>query len=369
MPGKGPHRTLSATYAYDGDGLLRSRTLARGRDQGPAAQSASDAEAATTSFVWDSSTSPAPLLAAGRVRVVQGLGPLYLVRRDGRTVTLVRDALGSVRAETNSEGAVTKAFRYQAYGAIAQRLPTSASPTLLGFAGELADPTGLIYLRARWYDPTTGRFTSFDPEAGAAARPGSLNGFTYAQGRPSLFTDPSGRCLMVCTAIIGLVVGAVVGGGSYAIHQAATGQAIDPVKFAENAAVGAAEGAFVGAFLGTTSFVGGAAVGGAAGAVADFVSQRINGGSVNVGEVIGAGVGGAVGGTIAGGALSDLGLEAQRSGVLLGTLSVNAGQLGLAGALAGWALGGGMSTQPPGTSSEPADTGPGYVLGYNGHGK
>jgi YD repeat-containing protein len=47
-------------YAYDGDGLLRSRTAA----------------ALTTSFLWDPSVAPAPLLAAGSDRVVQGLGPL-----------------------------------------------------------------------------------------------------------------------------------------------------------------------------------------------------------------------------------------------------------------------------------------------------
>jgi RHS repeat-associated protein len=34
------------------------------------------------------------------------------------------------------------------------------------FAGEQTDPSGLYYLRARYYDPLTGRFTQMDPFPG-----------------------------------------------------------------------------------------------------------------------------------------------------------------------------------------------------------
>jgi RHS repeat-associated protein len=172
----GPLGPLTRTYAYDGDGLLRSRT------EGPS----------TTGFLWDGSTAPAPLLQAGSDRVVHGLGPLYLARAAGTTLTFVRDALGSVRAEATDAGLATSAFRYAAYGEIAQATPAGAVPTLLGFTGELRGPSGLIYLRARWYDPGTARFMTRDPFPGFAARPASLNGFAYAAGRPSLLTDPLG---------------------------------------------------------------------------------------------------------------------------------------------------------------------------------
>jgi RHS repeat-associated protein len=37
----------------------------------------------------------------------------------------------------------------------------------LGYAGQYTDPnTGLVYLTARWYDPTTGQFMSVDPRRG-----------------------------------------------------------------------------------------------------------------------------------------------------------------------------------------------------------
>jgi RHS repeat-associated protein len=163
---------IARTYAYDGDGLLRSRS------QG----------SATTAFLHDSSVAPAPLLVAGTDRVVHGLGPVYRVHADGSYDTFVRDGLGSIRLEVSGTGAITSAFDYTAYGAI----NTSTAQPLLGFTGELTDPSGLIYLRARWYDPGVGRFTTRDPFIGTPQRPPTQNGFTYASCRPSVLADPLG---------------------------------------------------------------------------------------------------------------------------------------------------------------------------------
>jgi len=44
--------------------------------------------------------------------------------------------------------------------------PGLATPTDYGFAGEPQDAaTGLVQLRARWYSPVQGQFTSRDPGA------------------------------------------------------------------------------------------------------------------------------------------------------------------------------------------------------------
>lgn len=67
-----------------------------------------------------------------------------------------------------------------------------AGPPLLGFAGELTDPSGLIYLRSRWYEPSVGRFLARDPFAGGLHQPSSLNGFAYVGGRPTMLVDPLG---------------------------------------------------------------------------------------------------------------------------------------------------------------------------------
>ena len=50
----------------------------------------------------------------------------------------------------------------------------------------------MYYLRARMYDPSTGRFFSRDPVFGSVANPLSLNGFTYAPDNLLLLADPSG---------------------------------------------------------------------------------------------------------------------------------------------------------------------------------
>lgn len=51
---------------------------------------------------------------------------------------------------------------------------------------------GLTYLRARYYDPTLGRFTSLDPVSGAASNPASQNGYNYANNDPINLSDPTG---------------------------------------------------------------------------------------------------------------------------------------------------------------------------------
>jgi RHS repeat-associated protein len=170
--------TVSATartYTYNGDGLLKSRT------QG----------ASTTPFLWDPSSSPSRLLMQGSDRLVYGLGPLWVVKADASTSALARDGGHSVRAEVSGSGAVISSFRYRAYGAIVQSSGATL-PTYLGYAGQLQDPSGLLYMRARWYDPAIGRFTTHDPLESDPAHPAALNGYGYANANPSTLADPSG---------------------------------------------------------------------------------------------------------------------------------------------------------------------------------
>ena len=65
-------------------------------------------------------------------------------------------------------------------------------------SGEQYDPDlGLYYLRARCYNPATGRFLSRDPENGWIKLPATLHKYLYASGDPVNRIDPSGRADLV----------------------------------------------------------------------------------------------------------------------------------------------------------------------------
>jgi RHS repeat-associated protein len=55
------------------------------------------------------------------------------------------------------------------------------------------DKTGLYYLRARWMDPSNGRFTQQDTWLGRKKKPTSLNKYVYAESDPVTYSDPSGH--------------------------------------------------------------------------------------------------------------------------------------------------------------------------------
>ncbi|HEX5572881.1 MAG TPA: RHS repeat-associated core domain-containing protein, partial [Ktedonobacterales bacterium] len=52
--------------------------------------------------------------------------------------------------------------------------------------------SGLYDLRARSYDPTTGRFLSRDPATSTTTDPLQLDRYVYAAGNPIMQRDPSG---------------------------------------------------------------------------------------------------------------------------------------------------------------------------------
>ncbi|HEX9197328.1 MAG TPA: RHS repeat-associated core domain-containing protein [Candidatus Bathyarchaeia archaeon] len=61
------------------------------------------------------------------------------------------------------------------------------------FTGKpVSQTTGLYYYLHRWYDPTTGRFISPDPDANSISEPQSLNQYAYALDSPHNYIDPTG---------------------------------------------------------------------------------------------------------------------------------------------------------------------------------
>ena len=61
------------------------------------------------------------------------------------------DRLGSVRQLTDPAGAVLLAQSYDPFGNVLQQ--TGSGQSIFGYTGEQTDPTGLVFLRARYYNP------------------------------------------------------------------------------------------------------------------------------------------------------------------------------------------------------------------------
>jgi RHS repeat-associated protein len=111
------------------------------------------------------------------------------------------DGGGSVRQLTNSVGQVTDSYEYDAFGNSFTKQGTTPNNYL--YRGEQYDSDlGLYYLRARYYNPSTGRFMSRDPEAGNRFSPASLHKYLYAGGDPVNMVDPSGRDMFETGAIL-----------------------------------------------------------------------------------------------------------------------------------------------------------------------
>jgi len=117
------------------------------------------------------------------------------------------DGLGSVRQLTDAAGTVTDTWDYDAFGNTVARTGTTDNAYL--YRGEQYDADlGMYYLRARFYNQSTGRFWNQDGYEGSSGDPASLHKYLYANADPVMRFDPSGRMtlndVMVTLVDIGL---------------------------------------------------------------------------------------------------------------------------------------------------------------------
>jgi RHS repeat-associated protein len=148
----------TTTYIYDGDNILRSKTLTG------------------TDF-------PVETIAD----YVHGPGiDEWLALGD--TSYYHADALGSIVKSTDAAGGVVWGTQYDAFG----NAPGFGAGAFTG--REWDEETGLYYYRARYYDPQIGRFISEDPIGFQAG----VNFFSYVLNNPTNFTDPFGLDVNVC---------------------------------------------------------------------------------------------------------------------------------------------------------------------------
>jgi RHS repeat-associated protein len=101
------------------------------------------------------------------------------------------DGSGSVRQLTSyATGQITDTDDYDAFGNKVNS--TGTTPNNYLYRGEQYDPDlGLYYLRARYYNPVTGRFLNVDSFAGQGQRR-----YEYAAADPVNGADPSGNFVL-----------------------------------------------------------------------------------------------------------------------------------------------------------------------------
>ncbi|WP_420540634.1 RHS repeat-associated core domain-containing protein [Paenibacillus kyungheensis] len=99
---------------------------------------------------------------------------------------------GDVVQMVDTSGAIVNSYGYDEWGNIAKQQETVANS--FKYAGEAYDSeTGLYYLKARYYDPSQGRFLNEDSYEGQITNPHSINGYTYVHNNPLIYVDPTGH--------------------------------------------------------------------------------------------------------------------------------------------------------------------------------
>ncbi len=148
---------------------------------------------------------------------IYGPGLLYQITESAtatNTLTYHYDYRGSTVALTDGTGTnVTDRFEYSAYATMTYRMGTNDTSFLFnGLYGVMTDPNGLLYMRARYYNPYICRFINPDPSGFS----GGLNLYAFADGNPISALDPFGLSFWSVTghflagAVVGVAVGVVV---------------------------------------------------------------------------------------------------------------------------------------------------------------
>ncbi len=183
------------SYTYDADGIRTSKTVKIG-----------SGDPATTWYVVDKNRDYAQVLeerdANGTlaVRYVYGLDLIAQVRGTNPSYYHY-DGLGSTRQLTDNptnpltdKPDVLNSYTYEAFG---RRLESGTGDQVdnsYRFTGEQYDgQTSSYYLRARYYQPGTGRFTGRDAFQGNTNDPMTLHKYMYCAADPVNKIDPGGE--------------------------------------------------------------------------------------------------------------------------------------------------------------------------------
>jgi RHS repeat-associated protein len=142
---------------------------------------------------------------------IYGLGPI--AEFDGSSDDLdvnyyIEDGMGNVRTTTDSGGSSSTTLSYDPFGV--RTYQSGGNPVNEFDAQRVDTDTNFYYLRARYYDPDTGRFLTRDPLPGNLQNPLTQNAYTYAGDNPINHDDPSGRCYWDLCIGESIIAGAII---------------------------------------------------------------------------------------------------------------------------------------------------------------
>lgn len=171
---------VTASFAYDTDGRLTRESVG----------------SIVRNYAWNELSEYGDIVyesdGAGAPVANYSYGAGELVQRLGATPSYyLHDGLGSVIGLTNAAGVQTDRYRYDAWGQYTQA--TGSTPNPFGYRGQFTDDaTSLLYLRARFFTPGTGRFLTRDVADFSLEDPVDLNRYRYAASNPINYYDPTG---------------------------------------------------------------------------------------------------------------------------------------------------------------------------------
>jgi RHS repeat-associated protein len=162
--------TSGAIYGYDNNGNTITKNDATG----------------ITTYAWDFENRLGAAVARYSQTTDSVDEPLAMLR--GGTATFYNaDGLGSITSLSNAAGALAQTYTVDSFGK-----QTGSSGSLTNpfqYTGrEFDTESSLYYMRARYFDPATGRFISEDPLMFGGGR----NFYAYVGNGPIDFADPSG---------------------------------------------------------------------------------------------------------------------------------------------------------------------------------
>ncbi|MEM6332223.1 MAG: putative Ig domain-containing protein [Planctomycetota bacterium] len=132
--------------------------------------------------------------------IYAGENPIGIRNADGTMSYVLEDAMDSIIGLTDTSGAFVTdmsgmsvaRFTYDAFGNVLSSSSPLDFTAGLGYHAAWHDANGLIDMRARVYDPQTGRFLSVDPIEPQPEVYERFNPFMFANQNPMVFSDPTG---------------------------------------------------------------------------------------------------------------------------------------------------------------------------------